>query len=68
MLKIVTIVYSILLFEGRCEEHFYSVERDEYVNIITEISEKKALQYVKEGAVVDTQEVYSKTVFRTWLH
>lgn len=64
MLKVVTVIYSILLFDGKCEEHFYSVQRDEYVNIITEISEVKALEYVKAGAVVDTQEVYSKTVFK----
>lgn len=68
MLKAVTIIYSILMFEGKCEEHYYSVERDEYVNIITEISETKAINYMKDGAVVDTQKVYSKTVFKQWLH
>jgi hypothetical protein len=64
MLKVVTVIYSILLFDGKCEEHYYSIQRDEYVNIITEISEEKAIDYMKNGAVVDTQEVYSKIVFK----
>ena len=38
------------------------------INIITEISEKKAIEYMNEGAVVDTQRVYSKTVFKKWLN
>lgn len=67
MLKVVTIIYSILMFEGRCEERYYSIERDEYVNIITEISERKAIEHMNNGAVVDTQRVYSKTVFKACL-
>lgn len=67
MLKVVTIIYSILMFEGKCEERYYSIEREEYVNIITEISEQKAIEYMKNGAVVDTQKVYSKTIFRKCL-
>ena len=68
MLKVVTIIYSILMFEGKCEERYYSIERDEYVNIITEISEQKAIEHMNNGAVVDTQRVYSKTVFKKWLN
>lgn len=67
MLKVVTIIYSILMFDGKCEERYYSIERDEYVNIITEISERKAIEHMNNGAVVDTQRVYSKTVFKTCL-
>lgn len=63
MKELIVIVYSLVYFGNSCQERYYLVDRNEDDgHCFVTLTKDEAIQYYKNGAVVDTQRVYTQQI------